>query len=123
MTPLQSRLWQFIGLPVWQCTHGERLPYAPESPLPVADIRLITGQGHHLPDPLLDDLTLALNGVRPEVQDETAWLAAGRPAARIMLGFNLTTPTDHLVWHGTLPLSSAQKRELWSRLCSLNFAP
>ncbi|MCT7655019.1 hypothetical protein MBH78_10550 [Oceanimonas sp. NS1] len=123
MKPLQSRLWRFMGLPVWQCTHGERLPYAPEPPPPVADVLLITGQGQRLPERLFDDLTLALNGVRPLVQDETAWLAAGRPGARVMLGFNLTTPADDLAWQASLPLTASQKRELWSRLCSLNSVP
>ncbi|MDP5293534.1 hypothetical protein Q9290_14710 [Oceanimonas sp. CHS3-5] len=122
MKPLQSQLWQFLGLPVWHCAHGERLPYGPAPVAAPAEVRLITGQGSRLPDTLLADLAIALNGIQPEIQDETAWLAAGRPGARILLGFNLTTPAEDLAWHGTLPLSASQKRELWSRLCSLNSA-
>ncbi|WMC10003.1 hypothetical protein PU634_12970 [Oceanimonas pelagia] len=122
MKPLSSQLWQFLGLPVWHCVHGERLPHAPAPATALPEVRLITGQGHRLPDMLLADLTLALNGIRPQVEDETAWLAAGRPGARIVLGFNLTSPAENAAWQGTLPLSAAQKRELWSRLCSLNSA-
>ncbi|WP_050899394.1 hypothetical protein [Oceanimonas sp. GK1] len=121
MKPLSSQLWQFLGLPVWHCAHAERLPHAPVVPA-TAEVRLIVGQGHRLPAVLLADLVLALNGVQPEVEDETAWLAAGRPGAPIMLGFNLTSVAEDLAWQGTLPLSSSQKRELWSRLCSLNAA-
>lgn len=120
MKPLQTRLWQFMALPVWQCAHTERLPYAPE-PTPVAaDLRIVVGQGHQLPATLLNDLMIALEDVQPDIQEETAWLAAGCPDARIMLGFNLTAPASKISWQGSLPLSVTQKRELWSCLCSLN---
>ncbi|MDV2859004.1 hypothetical protein [Oceanimonas sp. CAM02] len=120
MKSLQTRLWQFMALPVWQCAHAERLPYAPEPVPVVADVRLVIGQGHQLPATLLNDLLIALEGVQPDIQEETAWLAAGCPDARIVLGFNLTEPAGQLNWQGSLPLSALQKRELWSCLCSLN---
>ncbi|OYD22855.1 hypothetical protein [Oceanimonas baumannii] len=120
MKPLQSRLWQFLDLPVWKCTHAERLPYAPVPDPILAGARLIIGRGCQLPNSLLRDLVIALAGVQPEIQDENAWLAAGRPGARIILGFNLTSSADGFSWQGTLPLSSSQKRELWHRLCDLN---
>ncbi|WP_375055938.1 hypothetical protein [Zobellella sp. DQSA1] len=125
MTPLQSQLWQLLALPVWRCAHPERLPHAPEPAAEPAMVLLVVGQGRALPAPLEADLRLALapDPARFRVMDEAAWRAVGCPSAPVLLGLNLTMAADAFDWHGSLPLTPEQKRELWSRLCSLCFAP
>ncbi|MBL1375902.1 hypothetical protein [Zobellella iuensis] len=125
MTPLQSQLWQLLELPVWRCAHPERLPQAPAPAAEPAMVLLVVGQGRALPAPLEADLrlALALDPARFRVMDEAAWRAAGSPVAPALLGLNLTVAADAFDWHGRLPLTSTHKRELWSRLCSLCFAP
>ncbi len=124
MTPLQSQLWQLLKLPTWRCTHPERLPHAPTPPPEMAEVLLVTGQGQRLPPLLRTDLmqALSLHETQLQVMDEGAWLAAGQPAAKTMLGLSLTGDITAFSWHGRLPLTPSQKRELWSRLCHLCFA-
>ncbi|GAA3712374.1 hypothetical protein GCM10022421_19680 [Oceanisphaera sediminis] len=124
MTPLQSQLWQLLKLPAWRCAHPERLPHAPAPPLEMAEVLLVTGQGKLLPPCLSRDLmqALSLNETQLQVMDEAAWLAAGMPSAKVLLGLNLTGDTTPFGWHDCLPLTPAKKQELWNRLCHLFFA-
>ena len=124
MTPLQSQLWQLLKLPAWRCAHPERLPHAPAPSVEAAEVLLVTGQGKLLPPCLSQDLmqALSLNETQVQVMDEAAWLAAGMPSAKVLLGLNLTGDSTPFSWHDALPLTPAKKRELWSRLCHLCFA-
>lgn len=125
MTPVQSQLWRLLELPVWRCRHPERLPHAPAPAVAPAEVLLVLGQGETLPARLESDLRLALgpDEARFRVMDEAAWRAAGSPVAPALLGLGLSETTPHFAWHGSLPLTPAQKRELWSRLCHLCSAP
>lgn len=124
MTPLQSQLWQLLKLPAWRCAHPERLPHAPAPSVEAAEVLLVTGQGKLLPPCLSQDLmqALTLNETQVQVMDEAAWLAAGMPSAKVLLGLNLTGDSTAFGWHDSLPLTPVKKRELWSRLCHLCFA-
>ena len=123
MTPLPSSLWQFLGLPVWYCRHPERLPLAPAPDPRPATVLLVAGQGVLPSERLVADLRLALDDRELAVMAETAWLAAGRPGAAILLGLNLTEAAPEMSWQASLPLTPVHKRQLWSRLCKLCFAP
>ncbi|MGR7922440.1 hypothetical protein ACU6RQ_15285 [Zobellella denitrificans] len=125
MTPVQSQLWLLLKQPVWRCSHPERLPLAPAPDAEQAKVLLVLGQGKTLPARLESDLRLALgpDEARFLVMDETAWRAAGSPVAPVLLGLNLTAAVQGFAWHGSLPLTPAHKRQLWSRLCHLCSAP
>lgn len=124
MTPTQSQLWQFMGQPVWRCTHLERLPLAPAPSVARAQVLIILGQGKRLPAQLKADLVTALSVTDADVQvmDESCWLAANKPSVPILLGLNLTDNVAPFDWHGSLPLAAEQKRSLWNTLCRLYFA-
>ncbi|WP_116475555.1 DNA polymerase III subunit psi [Zobellella maritima] len=120
MTPLQTQLLTSLGLPLWQCTHPERLPYAPQPVAAPAQLLLVVGEGERLPEQLLADLLRALMLEPGQVQQlsERDWRKAGCPVAPATLGFNLEDSGD-LTWSGALPLTVEHKRRLWSCLCSL----
>ena len=120
MTPTQSQLWQFLGLPHWQCAHPERLPLAPFAPAEVlivvkttADIKQLFS-GHFVGDLCL---ALSLDESQVRVISQADWLRSDRTASRLLLGLNLSCELTAFDWHAEFPLTSAQKRTLWSCLC------
>ncbi|OIN07373.1 DNA polymerase III subunit psi [Oceanisphaera psychrotolerans] len=123
MALLQSQLWQLLKLPVWHCTHPERLPHGPAPAVDTARVLLVLGSGQRLSPLLRTDLlqALSLNETQLQLMEESAWLAAGMPSAPVLLGLSLTGDTSAFSWHGALPLTPSQKRDLWGRLCSLCF--
>lgn len=120
MTPLQTQLLTSLGVPLWQCTHPERLPYAPQPAAAPAQLLLVVGEGLRLPAQLVSDLLRALTLEQGQLQQmgERDWENAGRPMAPATLGFNLEEGSE-LTWSGPLPLTAEHKRRLWSCLCSL----
>lgn len=119
MTPTQSQLWQFLGLAQWQCVHPERLPYAPVPLIPCADILLVFGESTELPEVFVKDILAALSLSAKQVStvSQAHWLAAGKPSATLLLGINVTDDLQPFHWHSShWPLSSEQKRSLWSCL-------
>lgn len=121
MTPLQTQLLTSLELPVWQCAHPERLPYAPMPAAAPAQLLLLVGEGARLSDQLSADIAraLALDSGQWQQLSEADWRQLGAPQAPAVLGFNLSADTTEVSWSGSLPLTVKQKRQLWSCLCSL----
>lgn len=132
MTPTQAQLWQFLGQPSWHCAHPERLPLAPVAAAEVVivvgaavDTVVKTAAGAALdnkslfPAHFVSDLCLALSLAQSQLRiiSQVAWLKAGQPSARVLLGVNVSGDTQAFHWQGNFPLSLEQKRALWSCLC------
>ncbi|MBU3824912.1 MAG: DNA polymerase III subunit psi [Candidatus Oceanisphaera merdipullorum] len=119
MTPTQSQLWQFLGLPQWQCAHPERLPLAPVPAAPRPEVLLVLGKGAAPSGCFISDLLTALSLTSSQLHtlSQADWLNKNKPNAPVMLGLNVDGELDAFHWHASLPLSAPQKRALWSCLC------
>ena len=124
MTPTQSQLWQFLGLPHWHCAHPERLPLAPMPAVSLAEVApaevlLVLGTGAAPSARFIADLLTALALTAPQLHtvSQADWLSSNKPGARVLLGLNVDSELDAFHWHASFPLSAPQKRALWSCLC------
>lgn len=121
MTPTQSQLWQFLGQSSWHCAHPERLPLAPIPKPPAAEVLLVVGEGVTISDIFSADLLIALSltAAQLPILSQAQWLAADKPGARMLLGFNVTCELDAFHWHSAASpiLTASQKRALWNCLC------
>ncbi|MGO4998109.1 DNA polymerase III subunit psi [Oceanisphaera sp. W20_SRM_FM3] len=119
MTPTQSQLWQFLGLPHWQCAHPERLPLAPVPVAPPIEVLLVLGNGATPSARFIADLLTALSLTSSQLYtlSQADWLSTDKPSARVLLGLNVDGELDAFHWQASFPLSAPQKRALWSCLC------